>query len=494
MGQGQERVNPLERRRAGVLCHITALPGPLANGDFSHNAYRFVDFAAAAGFTVWQVLPLNPTHEDGSPYYSTSANAGNPMLISLDWLVDRGWLKSYTPTADAAKARTLRSDGLREAHEAFRKLASAEWVDRYHRFCLEASHWLDDYARFVAFDAAYRSSWVDWPEEIRDRRGPEYDEAVVRAADRIEFERFVQFVFHLQWSELRAYANSRGIFLFGDLPIFVAHHSADVWAHPHLWQLDSLGHPLVVAGVPPDYFSETGQLWGNPLYRWPEHERLGFDWWLRRLSRQHELFDLLRIDHFRGLEACWEIPAGETTAIAGHWVPSPGVELLQTITEQLGSLPLVAEDLGDITPSVHALAKRFGLPGMRVLQFGFDGDPANLHLPHIYTEDSVAYTGTHDNAVTREWFESLPPAAAAFVTHYLGNSSPMPEPMIRAIYGSVARLTVIPMQDVLRLGAGNRFNTPGTLSDQNWRWRFDWSQMPEGRVAELAELARLFFR
>ncbi len=487
-------VNPLAKRRAGVLAHITSLPGPLGNGDFSHDAYRFVDFAAQAGFSVWQVLPLNPTHDDGSPYYSTSANAGNPLLISLDWLVDRGWLGGYERGLSRTEAKRHRSACLHEAHRAFLQSATSEWRARYRRFCEESAYWLDDYARFVAFDAQQRTSWVDWPEALRSRRGAAYDKALEQIEARCEFERFVQFVFAAQWTELRAYAHQRGVHLFGDLPIFVAHHSADVWAQPELWQLDKAGQPEVIAGVPPDYFSETGQLWGNPLYRWERHRQRGFDWWVQRLARQRELFDLLRIDHFRGLEACWEIPHGDTTAINGAWAPSPGDELLATVRQRLGELPLVAEDLGEITPEVDALRRQYGLPGMRVLQFGFDGDPANLHLPHNYGADSVAYTGTHDNAVTREWFDGLDARGAAYVQRYLGDASAMPDPMIRAVYASTAQLAVIPMQDVLGLGAGHRMNTPGTLDERNWCWRFDWSQLPEGRSAALAELARLYGR
>lgn len=487
-------INPLARRRAGVLAHITSLPGPLGNGDFSHDAYRFVDFAVRAGFSIWQVLPLNPTHDDGSPYYSTSANAGNPLLISLDWLVDRGWLADYERGLGRAEARAHRADCLRQAHAKFFETASADWLERYRRFCREAAYWLDDYVRFVAFDAQFKSSWTAWPEAVRDRKGAAYKRAIEAVAERCEFERFQQFIFAMQWTDLRAYANDRGLYLFGDLPIFVAHHSADVWARPTLWKLDEAGEPTVVAGVPPDYFSKTGQLWGNPLYRWPEHRKQGYDWWLHRLARQRELFDLLRIDHFRGLEACWEIPAGDTTAVNGSWVKSPGEELLRAVAEKLGALPLVAEDLGEITPEVDELRRRFGLPGMRVMQFGFDGDPANLHLPHNYTVDSVAYTGTHDNAVTLEWFEALDEASLPLVQRYLPDPAPMPDPLIRAIYASCAQLAIIPMQDVLSLGQGNRMNTPGTLADDNWCWRFDWSQLEAGRTQQLAALARLYNR
>lgn len=486
----------LGRRRAGVLAHITSLPGPLGNGDFSHDAYRFVEFCAASGYSIWQVLPLTPTHADGSPYYSLSANAGNPLLISLDWLVDHGWLGGVDREVTDADAPAYRLASLRIACKSFMADADAAWKQRYRRFCQHSAGWLDDYAAFTAFNALHRgAAWTDWEPSLRDRRGAAYEQALLDQAAAIEQVRFEQFVFFAQWSDLRAYAHSHGVYLFGDLPIFVAHHSADVWSNRGLWQLDRDGQPTVVAGVPPDYFSETGQVWGNPLYRWPAHRKDGYAWWLRRLATQHELFDLLRIDHFRGLEACWEIQAGAVTAVDGRWVQSPGAELLSAVQQQLGDLPLVAEDLGEITPEVEALRRQFAMPGMRVMQFGFGGGPDNLHLPHNFATDFVAYTGTHDNAVTLEWYEALTPAEQRDVARYLPSSrSDMPDAMIEAVYASVARLAVIPMQDVLQLGAGNRMNTPGTMGEANWRWRFEWSQLRDTRKAELKELARMYNR
>ncbi len=486
----------LARRRAGVLAHITSLPGALGNGDFSHDAYRFVEFAAASGFSVWQVLPLTPTHADGSPYFSFSTNAGNPLLISLDWLVDHGWLAGYDAGVGAAEAQTHRLECLRAAYTGFVTGADAEWRRRYQAFCRKAADWLDDFSAFSAInDAQSGASWTDWPAALRDRNGAAYEQALEALATARDQVRFQQFVFFTQWADLRAYANRHGVHLFGDLPIFVAHHSADVWASRSLWQLDRSGHPTVVAGVPPDYFSETGQVWGNPLYRWPAHRKQGYAWWLRRLATQRDLFDLLRIDHFRGLEACWEIAAGETTAINGRWAKAPGAELLSAAQSQLGDLPLVAEDLGEITPEVDALRKRFAMPGMRVMQFGFGGGADNLHLPHNFGIDFVAYTGTHDNAVTREWYEALDADQRAEVARYLPQAATrMPQAMIEAVYASVAKLAVIPMQDVLELGAGHRMNTPGTMGHDNWRWRFEWSQLSSARKAELKELAVLYNR
>ena len=483
----------LMRRRAGVLAHITSLPGAFGNGDFSHDAYRFIEFAAASGFSIWQVLPLTATHADGSPYFSPSANAGNPLLISLDWLLDRGWLRALEPQVTADEATSYRRACLRQAGDGFFEEADPAWMARFNAFCQRSAAWLDDYAAFVALSALNDGApWTQWPPAHRDRRGAGYDQALAQQAATLRQVRFEQFVFQTQWDDLRSYARRHGVALFGDLPIFVAHQSADVWAQPALWQLDAAGDPTVVAGVPPDYFSKTGQVWGNPLYCWDAHRAEGYAWWLRRLARQRELFDILRIDHFRGLEACWEIPAGAETAIEGRWSPSPGAELLAAARRELADLPLVAEDLGEITPEVDALRRQFGLPGMRVLQFGFDGSPDNLHLPHNYALDFVAYTGTHDNAVTREWYEALDADERALVQRYVRGE--VPAAMIEAVYASVARIAVIPMQDVLELGAGHRMNTPGTMSPDNWRWRFDWTQLRPARRAELRELAQRYNR
>lgn len=486
----------MDRRRAGVLAHISSLPGPLGNGDLSHAAYRFVEFCAASGFSVWQVLPLNPTQADGSPYFSFSSSAGNPLLISLDWLIDRGWLDAYDAGLEGVEAQRHRLDCLARAYTGFMQKADTGSQALYKDFCQRNADWLDDFAAFTAINQQQNgAAWTDWPAPLRDRRGAAYEQALTALDLPRQAIRFQQFVFFLQWADLRAYAHKHGVSLFGDLPIFVAHHSADVWAHPELWMLDEAGRPSVVAGVPPDYFSETGQVWGNPLYRWEAHRAQNYRWWLQRLTMQRELFDLLRIDHFRGLEACWEIEAGAETAIDGRWVKTPGDELLSAAHAALRDLPLVAEDLGEITEEVHALRKRFGLPGMRVMQFAFGSGPDNLHLPHNYDTDFVAYTGTHDNAVTREWYESLSVDQRAEIALYLPQAAThMPQAMIEAVYASVAKLAVIPMQDVLELGAGHRMNTPGTMNAGNWRWRFDWPMLSDARMAELMELAARYNR
>lgn len=479
------RVPQLSQRRAGVLLHPTSLPGPLDTGDVSHDAYRFIEFAAAAGFSVWQMLPVGPTHADHSPYLSLSANAGNPLLISLDWLRDRGWLQD-SRMEPCGRDTCFRRAALREAHARFRQQADAHWHLRLTAFQQAQATWLDDDALFMALREAHDGApWTQWPAALRDR-----DPAALAAARRdhalaIDRHGFEQFVFFTQWAELRAYAHRHGLSLFGDLPLFVAHDSVDLWAHRHLFAVDAQGRPQRIAGVPPDYFAADGQIWGNPLYRWAAHEAEGFAWWKRRMATQLTLFDLVRIDHFRGLESHWELPADARTAREGRWVPSPGAALIEALDAQFHPLPLVAEDLGVITPEVEALRRGHGLPGMRVLQFAFDGSPHNPHLPQNFEPMTVAYTGTHDNATTLEWFESLDPTEHTAVHfHFPSPGTPMPAPAIHAALSSVARLAMLPMQDLLGLGAGHRMNTPGTATG-NWRWRFAWSQVPEGRAAEL---------
>lgn len=479
------------RRRAGVLAHIASLPGA-RGGDFSHDAYRFVEFAAACGFTVWQVLPLGPTDASGSPYLSVSAHAGNPEFLSLDWLVDRGWLTRRDVDVDAPAPEgwaSRRRGLLRQAHAEFQREAGPAWRARHAAFMRDHASWLDDYALFVALAAEHAdASWTHWPKGLRDRDPAVLEQARARHAPALAQTAFEQWLFFTQWAELRSYAHRHGVYLFGDVPIFVGHQSADVWANRSLFQLDASGESRKVAGVPPDYFAVDGQRWGNPLYAWDAHVATGFAWWIGRLRTQLALFDLVRIDHFRGLSACWEIPVEAKSAREGSWVPTPGAELLDAARAAFGRLPLVAEDLGVITPEVEALRVAFGLPGMRVLQFGFDGSPHNVHLPQNFEPLTVAYSGTHDNATTREWFEALDPHTRGLVTAlFARNEEPVPWPVLHATLSSVARLAVLPMQDLLGLPAGNRMNTPGTV-EGNWRWRFDWRSVPGDLARHLREL------
>jgi 4-alpha-glucanotransferase len=448
-----------------VLLHLSSLPG----GDLGADAVRFVDFLAETGLTVWQMLPLGPTHDEGSPYRALSAHAGDPRFISLALLVEWGWLDS--PDGE-------RPARLREAYDNFRRRAAPEAHAAFESFVRASQAWLEDYALFMALRRAHEGRpWWEWEREWRDRRPAGLAAARQRFAAEIEFVRFEQFLFARQWARLREYAERRGVLLFGDMPIFVAHDSADVWAHREYFKLDRAGRPTVVAGVPPDYFSATGQRWGNPLYRWARLRRDGFGWWRTRLETELGRFDLVRVDHFRGFEACWEIPADAETAVEGRWVKVPGAALFRTLRQAFGRLPLVAEDLGLITPAVQALRRRFGIPGMYVLQFAFDGGADNPYLPHRHEPDAVVYTGTHDNETTRAWFEALPAASQWRVMDYLGfPTEPMPQPLVRAALASVARLAILPMQDLLGLGPGHRMNTPGTTQG-NWRWRFSWDQL-----------------
>lgn len=484
-----------DQRRSGVLLHLTSLPGDLGSGDLSHNAYRFVEFLASAGMSVWQVLPVGPTHADRSPYLSLSANAGNPMLISLDWLVDRGWLDSYGRPPSLAECERHRHERLAAAHRGFVQKADADWHLRFHAYCDARADWLADYALFMALREEHEGAhWVDWPAPLRDRKPAALAAARTRLATSIERECFQQFVFSSQWAELRAYARQHGIHLFGDLPLFVAHNSADVWARRELFAVNAQGGLEKIAGVPPDYYAVDGQIWGNPLYRWPAHANENFAWWVQRLRTQLALFDVVRVDHFRGLDAHWELPAGAKTAREGHWVASPGAALLAALQAQMHPLPLVAEDLGEITESVHRLRQDFGLPGMRVLQFGFDGSAGNVHLPHNYEPATVVYPGTHDNPTSLEWHQGLDVATRALVQSYFGHhEGAMPWPLIESALASVARLALIPMQDLLGLGAGERMNTPGT-AENNWNWRFGWHQLSSDLAPRLRMLNQRYAR
>lgn len=492
-----------DRRRAGILLHPTSLPGDVNavtgldngdNGDFGADAFRFIDFLAACGMTVWQMLPLGPTHDDGSPYQCLSVHAGNPRLISLDMLVKNGWLlpeNSGTPQSSSV----YRCTRLLQAYQGFTRHASAEDHAAFKTFRVQQQHWLQDFALYTAVrqENAGRS-WLDWPVVLRDRVPQALEEAHSRLTDVIEQICFEQFIFSRQWFALKQYANERGILLFGDVPIFVAHDSADVWMHRHYFKLDPSGGPLVVAGVPPDYFSATGQRWGNPHYEWARMQADGFQWWIERMTTQFALFDLVRIDHFRGFETCWEIPAQNPTAEGGCWVKVPGDALFGVLREKFTALPLVAEDLGIITPEVDALREKYNLPGMKILQFAFEGGPTNPYLPHNHKQDSVVYTGTHDNNTTLGWFQELSYPAQNYILEYLSKPlESMPLPLIRSALASVACMAIIPMQDALRLDAKHRMNLPGTPQG-NWRWRYTWDQVPIDLAARLRRMVEMYGR
>jgi len=482
---------PLQRRQAGILLHPTSLPGAWHCGDLGAEAYHFIDFLAAAGQRVWQILPLSPTHADLSPYQSLSAHAGNPELISIEALVAQGWLDGEVVPSTAPRAkRSL----IQRAWQVFCARADDNARDELARFISEQGHWLDDYTLFRAIKHEQQGrGWSDWPAPLRDRADEALDKIRESHADELAVVRFEQFLFHRQWHALKQYANNKGILIFGDMPIFVSHDSADVWAQRDCFDLDESGHPLVVAGVPPDYFSATGQRWGNPHYDWEWMEADGFRW-QQRLEGQLQLFDLVRIDHFRGFEAYWEIPAHEPTAINGRWVKAPGDALFATLQQRFDPLPVVAEDLGTITAEVNALRKKYALPGMKILQFAFDGSPTNPYLPHNHRRNSVVYTGTHDNDTTLGWYNGLDANARRIVMEYLGQpAEPMPWPLVRAAYSSVARLAVVPFQDVLALGSEHRMNTPGTTSG-NWQWRFSWDMVPSDLAERLRRMIDLYRR
>ncbi|HRD66289.1 MAG TPA: 4-alpha-glucanotransferase [Candidatus Competibacter sp.] len=485
--------SPFDGRRAGLLLHPTSLPGGYDNGDLGPEAYRFVDFMAACGFTIWQTLPLGPPHDDLSPYSAQSAHAGNPRLIALEPLIEAGWLKPDGGPNAGEDGWTYRQRRLSEARQGFEKASRAQ--GEYEAFLAQHRSWLDDFALYQAIRAAQgQSAWADWPPELRDRHPEALAATRQQLGKSIAQSRFEQFLFYRQWAALKRYANERGVLIFGDIPLFVGYDSADVWARRDCFLLDDEGRPEVVAGVPPDYFSATGQLWGNPHYAWERMRADGFRWWKERIHTQLTQFDLLRIDHFRGLEAYWEIPAGAETAASGRWQLAPGDELFRALRAEFGRLPLVAEDLGIITPEVEALRDNHGLPGMKVLHFAFGGAADNPYLPHNHVLNSVVYTGTHDNNTTLGWFEELDERTRAHLFDYLGGDpKSMPELLVRCAFASVARLAVVPMQDILELGGEDRMNRPG-VADGNWRWRFRLEQVGPQITRHYRHLLELYGR
>jgi 4-alpha-glucanotransferase len=504
-------------RSSGVLLHCTSLPGRFGIGDFGPCAYEFADFLFAAGQKLWQVLPLNPTGYGDSPYQCFSAFAGNPLLLSLERLRDQGLLQE----SDLAQAPPFPEDSvdfgaaihfkrpilLRAAHAFF---ADASRADRaaFDLFCENARPWLDDFALFMALKDAHKgTAWTAWDLSVRQRDPRAVGEWTLRLAPQLDAIKYWQFEFSCQWKDLRAYCRQRNIRLMGDIPIYVAHDSADVWANPELFYLDALGNPTVVSGVPPDYFSSTGQLWGNPIYRWDVLEADGYRWWIERFRASLALFDLVRLDHFRGFESYWEIPAREPTAIHGRWVKAPGDGLLSTLRNEFGDLPIVAENLGVITPPVEELRKKFGLPGMSILQFAFGTDAQGPSFrPHNYSRDLVAFTGSHDNDTAVGWWSSADMADSTrtpedirkereFARAYLNlrDDAEINWIMIRAVEASVAGVVIVPLQDVLGLGSSARMNLPGTASG-NWRWRYRPGVLSRELSAKLRALTALYGR
>lgn len=491
-------------RASGVLLHPTSLPGPHGSGDLGREAFHFVDWLVEAGQQLWQVLPLAGIGPGDSPYMSNSAFAGNPLLVDLRELQAEGWLDAQDllpgPGLDAARVDfaamvPFRMERLARAAARFAAAGSAPQRADFERFRAEQAGWLADYALFMPLCERFAwRDWFDWPEPLARRDASALAAARSELADRVHFYEFVQWRFFRQWASLRTYANARGVRIVGDAPIFIAYLSAEVWARPELFELDAAGRPTVIAGVPPDFFSATGQRWGNPLYRWSEHARDGYAWWVERVRRTFELVDIVRIDHFRGFAGYWEIPASEPTAVNGRWVPGPGEALFEAIAAALGPVPVIAEDLGVITPDVEALRRRFGFPGMRILQFAFNDDASNPFLPHHHEPDTVVYAGTHDNDTVAGWWATAGEAEKHFARGYLATDGhDMPWTLIRAAMASVADTCVHPMQDVLALPTECRMNYPGQESGW-WRWRFQWSQVQPWHAERLKELGRLYGR
>ena len=486
-------------RASGLLLHISSLPGPYYVGDLGPSAHELLELLREARQRYWQVLPVNPTapEHDNSPYSALSAFAGNPLFVSIDGLVEEGLL-ARDEAARFASGRGARADYRAAWEVRSRLLALARQRFRpsgdFDRFLDANEWWLGDYALYVALRERLGPDWASWPEELRRRDRRALEEWSRRLSDRIALEEFVQYEFFRQWAELRRHARRLGIRIMGDVPIYVSYDSADVWANPRIFKLGRDLRPLYVAGVPPDYFSRTGQLWGNPVYDWEELRRERYRWWVLRMRHAASLFDAVRLDHFRGYVAYWEVPATEKTAVNGRWVKGPGEELFRAVMAEARSLELVAEDLGYITPDVVELRKKLGIPGTKVLQFAWDGNPANPYKPHNYERDSFVYTGTHDNNTIVGWFYyEASPAARREALRYMGYSSPPREvhwAFIRLAMESVADVSIFPAQDVLGLGPEARMNRPGTQSG-NWLWRLDslgglWRAAP--RLREMATM------
>ncbi len=470
-------------RAAGVLLHVTSLPSPYGIGDVGPTALAWVDRLHEAGQGWWQALPLGPTGYGNSPYEPLSSFAGNGLLISPDWLIEDGLLQASDCQGHSFSATAIDYDVVvpfkhRLLETVWRNFSSGVRPDlqpAFAQFCHDQAHWLDDYALFRALKVRYNNAYyLEWPAELVQRQPAALALARRDLARQIDQVRLAQFLLLRQGKRLKAHARARGVRLIGDLPFFVSRDSSDVWANPELFLLDEQRRPRVVAGVPPDYFSSQGQLWGNPIYDWDALRRTGYRWWIDRLTALLAHVDMVRLDHFRAFAAAWHVPAGAPTAQSGHWMPGPGAELFRAVQRELGALPLIAEDLGLITPDVYALRDQFHLAGMRVLQFAFDGHAANPYLPHNYVPNTVVYTGTHDNATTREWFEKLPDDQRQTLWNYLrrprGEIDWVAGELIRLAWFSVAALAIAPLQDVLNLGADARMNVPGR-AEGNWRWR-----------------------
>ena len=483
----------ISKRGCGILLHPTSLPGPGGIGSLGAEARRFIDVMYSMGMSYWQVLPLTPPAFGNSPYSAFSAFAGNPLLIDIEQIVDEGYLPAGCCSVNFSENHVdfnavseAKLKLLLQAGSAFLAGEDTARKKEFWHFC-DTTPWLHDYALFMAIKHHCNGkSWDKWPRELALPTPSMYERTSVDFGPEIGVQKYMQWQFFRQWKALRHYATAQGIEIIGDIPIFVAYDSADVWSRREFFQLDSKGKPIDVAGVPPDYFSSTGQLWGNPLYAWDMMGREGYSWWVERFRSMLAIFDIVRIDHFRGFEAAWQVPASHRTAERGQWIKGPGADLFDTVFSILGPLPIIAEDLGVITPEVESLRDRYSFPGMKILQFAFDSGPSNPYLPHNHLKNGVVYTGTHDNDTTVGWINSLAEAQRLRVQEYLGvGGGEILDGMMRVALMSVADTVIFPLQDLLRLGNETRMNLPGTASG-NWEWRFSWDAFPR----DLASMVR----
>ena len=492
------------KRSSGILLHPSSLPGPYGIGDVGPNALHWVDFLDQAGIGLWQVLPLGPTGYGDSPYQCFSAFAGNPYLISPDSLIADGLIKSEeitplpafpTDQVDFGWVINWKVALLDKAFQNYSASGTQALKAEFESFKNAQASWLNDYALFMAIkDAHGGHPWTTWEAALRDRHPEALAQAAIQHQTTVERQKFLQFLFSRQWQTVLNYAHKKRIQVIGDIPIFVAHDSADVWANPELFFLDDTGKPTVVAGVPPDYFSETGQLWGNPLYRWDYHKKTGYAWWIKRFRSVLSLVDVVRLDHFRGFSGYWEIPGDAKTAVNGQWKQGPGLDFMAAVERELGSLPIIAEDLGVITPDVVELRDTYNLPGMRIFQFAFDGDGTHAFLPHNYVINCVAYTGTHDNDTAQGWYERAPKNEVEIYRKYMNqNGSDFAWDLIRGVWSSVAVFGLAPMQDFLSLNNTARMNYPGNPSG-NWSWRMKANVLTPELAAKMKNINFLYNR
>lgn len=491
-------------RASGILLHPTSLPGVDGIGDLGPDAYKWLDFLESTGCGLWQILPLGPTGYGDSPYQCFSAFAGNPLLISSTILLDQGRLTpedladrpDFPPgNIDFGRSIQWKFKLLHRSYQRFQNNASTLSLQKLDEFKEKQKGWLENYAQFMTLkDSQSGKPWNEWPAELRNRRSAAFDQAVIQKRDTIEEYIYYQFLFDEQWQRLRTYAHAKGIKIIGDIPIFISYDSADAWSNPELFTLDVNGKLTAVAGVPPDYFSPTGQLWGNPLYRWDVHQNTGYAWWVERFKKTLDVVDIIRLDHFRGFAGYWEIPAGMPTAEIGEWKPGPGEKFFDGILKSLGVLPIIAEDLGKITPDVVALRDRYNFPGMKIFQFAFSSDSHDPFLPHNYPVNCVVYTGTHDNDTAIGWYASAPEKERDAIRRYLGrDGQDIAWDMIREIWSSVACFALAPMQDFLRLDNGARMNFPGKPSG-NWSWRLSPGDLNPQLAEHILEFNQLYSR